>query len=79
MNITNVINTSNMTKEEILSKYAITNYYGIEFVKPHNCLQAMQEYADQQTKELKQRVEELNGKIELSKNLKWLIMLVSME
>lgn len=35
-----------MTKEEILSKVTVTNFSGVEFIKPHNCLQAIEEYAN---------------------------------
>lgn len=42
-----------MTKEKILSKQTITNFSGVEFVKPHNALMAMQEYADQEMQRLK--------------------------
>lgn len=47
-----------MTREEILSKQTITNFSGVEFVKPHNALIAMQEYADQETQRIKAELAE---------------------
>lgn len=57
-----------MTKEEILSKQTITNYSGVEFVKPHNALMAMQEYADQETQRLKDELAYKDKEIEISHN-----------
>ena len=57
-----------MRKEEILSKQTITNYSGVEFVKPHNALMAMQEYADQETQRLKAELAEKDKEIEISHN-----------
>ena len=57
-----------MTKEKILSKQTITNYSGVEFVKPHNALMAMQEYADQETQRLKAELAYKDKEIEISHN-----------
>ncbi len=57
-----------MTREEILSKQTITNFSGVEFVKPHNALIAMQEYADQETQRLKAELAYKDKEIEISHN-----------
>jgi len=57
-----------MTREEILSKQTITNFSGVEFVKPHNALIAMQEYADQETQRIKAELAYKDKEIEISHN-----------
>jgi len=70
MSITNVITTSNMTKEEILDNYLKDKCCSREFDYIDDYVvyglieNAMQEYADQQTKELQERVEHLQAKID---------------
>jgi len=50
------------TKEQILYKFSITNHSGVEYVQPASCLQAMQEYANQQTTEMQKEIDELKWK-----------------
>lgn len=50
-----------MTKEEILEQYFPSPYWGKSI--PSNALEAMQEYADQETASLRKELEEANKRI----------------